>query len=340
MPPDLDSSFSPPDILPSTCARLVSLYPNTARTVYQTKLEAKTKGSKYGIEGEVRSFMELDRWRYEKIPDILRERAEQKDSIVTPPSKRVKKPTDVSSIGDVLHLETHELMCLMEWKLYDSHPHENSTSILITSNRKHGTFRPALMNLIRSNPESQIHSTTSDAFCALPLSSSDDDDDALFPSTSLSILTKSLRGVGPATASLILSAATASSDTNQVPFFSDELYWWLCKHRYPPSSSARQTKPLTLKYNVKEYRELWDAARQLKARLDGMDSKKNSFSMQDIEKVAFIIGHFEHSGYFDPVESGIDSAPSKPEAKTDKKKNPAISGANANKKGPKRKRKR
>lgn len=166
------------------------------------------------------------------------------------------------------------------------------------------------MNLIRSNPESRIYSTTKDALSSLPAfseSSKDGDADASFPNTALDILSKSLRGVGPATASLILSVSTAASPiTAQAPFFSDELYWWLCAERYPvlPSLSAEgvsvkganQTKPVPkLKYTIKEYQELWYALRHFATRLETVS--KAPFSMQDIEKVAFVIGHFEHSGY-------------------------------------------
>ncbi|EEP80937.1 predicted protein [Uncinocarpus reesii 1704] len=281
MPFDSSTSFSPADILPSTLAHLISRYPDTARAVYRTKLESKAKNSKDDIERQLKSFLELDCWRYQVLPAALQDRA---DTTATRPTKRTKRAPDASAGADGLHLNKDELVQLMEWKL------------------KHGSFRPALMNLIRSNPDSQIHTATSNAFSSLPTAlkpQDGDGDDALYPSASLEILTKSLRGVGPATASLILSASTASSSTNQVPFFSDEMYWWLCSHRYPPSSasSPKQSKPPPkLKYTVKEYRELWDAARELIARMNTLD-EKHSFSMQEIEQAAFVIGHFEQSGH-------------------------------------------
>lgn len=57
-----------------------------------------------------------------------------------------------------------------------------------------------------------------------------------------------------------------------------------------------QSKPAPkLKYTIKEYRELWDAVMQFVTRLDV--TKTRTLSMQDVEKVAFVIGHFEMSGY-------------------------------------------
>ncbi|TPX24396.1 hypothetical protein DIZ76_013742 [Coccidioides immitis] len=279
MTPPPSTSFSPSDILPATLSRLLALYPDTARNVCQAKLEAKSKASKNDIDKQVRSFVDLDNWRYEVLSATLKHRAEGQGPPKARPAKRVKKAADAS---DELHLKKDELVQLMEWKL------------------KHGSFRPALMNLIRSNPEPAIYTATSDAASSLPTTTvgNDADADALFPSLSLEVLTKSLRGVGPATASLILSASTAGGSANQVPFFSDEMYWWLCSHRYPsPANPAGPLKPPPkLKYTMKEYRELWGCARELKARLDNLDDN-HLFSMQDIEKAAFVIGHFECSGY-------------------------------------------
>ena len=79
--------------------------------------------------------------------------------------------------------------------------------------RKHGTFRPALLALVRSNPSSQIESTTRRAFSTL---------DPISPLPALKILTE-LKGIGPATASLLLSVF----DPEAVVFFSDEVFRWL-----------------------------------------------------------------------------------------------------------------
>jgi hypothetical protein len=76
-----------------------------------------------------------------------------------------------------------------------------------------------------------------------------------------------LKGIGPATASLLLSV----HDSARVPFFSDELYQWI----------VHDGKKVTIKYNMKEYEELVAGIEKLIDRL-GVDAR-------DAEKVAFVL---------------------------------------------------
>lgn len=82
----------------------------------------------------------------------------------------------------------------------------------------------------------------------------------------LDVLTK-LRGIGPATASLLLSV----HDPDHVIFFSDEAFYWLCGGG----------KEVPIKYNAKEYVALREAAEKLQQRL--------GVSATDIEKVADVM---------------------------------------------------
>jgi hypothetical protein len=82
----------------------------------------------------------------------------------------------------------------------------------------------------------------------------------------LGILTK-LKGIGPATASLLLSVL----DPEQVIFFADEAFYWLCCGGQKES----------IKYNAKEYQTLSDRTRKLCKRLQ--------VKAVDVEKVAFVI---------------------------------------------------
>lgn len=79
-----------------------------------------------------------------------------------------------------------------------------------------------------------------------------------------------LSGVGPATASLVLSVC----DSVNMPFFEDEMFNWMC-------SDLVQTK---LKYNKKEYSELvkrvWELRRRLKMEVIPMDIEKTSFVLE------------------------------------------------------------
>lgn len=76
-----------------------------------------------------------------------------------------------------------------------------------------------------------------------------------------------LKGIGPATASLLLSV----HDPTKVIFFSDEAFYWLCN----------DGKQEHLKYTGKEYSVLQQAAGSLGTRLKA--------SATDIEKVAYVL---------------------------------------------------
>jgi hypothetical protein len=102
---------------------------------------------------------------------------------------------------DVFSLSLDDLKLVMDWKL------------------QRGKFRPQLKSLIESNSDDNVQSITKEAFSKK------------WPEN-LNILTK-LRGVGPATATAILSLVDPS-----VPFFSDEVAGMILKQK--------------LKYTVKE----------------------------------------------------------------------------------------
>ncbi|EEH07152.1 conserved hypothetical protein [Histoplasma capsulatum G186AR] len=342
------SPLAPAKISRATISFLLSLYPHTIREFYRAKLIAKSTpkaGAKNSskrsttkrkteetIEMEVEAFLELGKLRYEIIPAALKNRAgigsatdtskknegkgEEED--VKRPRKKIKvSKDDDGSPAPGPFLEKDEIVNLMDWKL------------------KHGSHRPALMGMIRSNPESLVRSTTRMAFSQLRsvLSNTGGEN---FPAAPLETLTGPLRGVGPATASLFLSSAPcqtssddpSSMDINAPPFFSDELFNWLCldkyAHDFPNSSNSGRdgggprpkgkSPAMTeakIKYNMKEYRELWEAVRKLRERVnqihnekggvgDGrgkLGSKNENISVLDIERVAFVIGHLDVSGY-------------------------------------------
>lgn len=85
-------------------------------------------------------------------------------------------------------------------------------------------------------------------------------------SGALKILTQ-LKGIGPATASLLL----AVHDADNVIFFADEAFSWLCSTGSTP----------TIKYTLKEYTELNGRARALANRL--------GVKAVDVERVAFVL---------------------------------------------------
>ncbi|KAF4339096.1 hypothetical protein FBEOM_6991 [Fusarium beomiforme] len=133
-----------------------------------------------------------------------------------------------------------DIKTLVEWKL------------------RHGKFRPTLMNLISSNDARDAQEIVKQAYEAYK---KDADIEA-----ALGILTE-LRGIGPATASLLL----AVHDAARVIFFADEAFWWLC-------CNGKQS---SIKYNIKEYRTLCSKADDLRNRLGVQAS--------DVEKVAYVL---------------------------------------------------
>ncbi|KAK5139375.1 hypothetical protein LTR04_003630 [Oleoguttula sp. CCFEE 6159] len=157
--------------------------------------------------------------------------------------------------GDAF-LEKQEVQDLVEWKL------------------KHGTYRPKLASLVASNSASTIRCTTTTAF---RIYAANPDEYA----TALTTLA-TLRGVGPATASLLL----ACGDPAVVPFFSDELF------RYVHWESDARGKGWDRKigYAMKEYRALWTRVQALRERLAGEGTGDGQVRAVDLEKVAYVLG--------------------------------------------------
>lgn len=131
---------------------------------------------------------------------------------------------------------------------------------LLTHNSKHGKFRPTLMGLVSSNDASSVATTIKDALGPYRQAPEPDTPAAL------GALAR-LRGVGPATASLLL----AVHDPERVVFFSDEAFCWLCRHgRRGP-----------IRYSAGEYRALGEGARALAGRL--------GVAAVDVERVAYVL---------------------------------------------------
>jgi hypothetical protein len=136
----------------------------------------------------------------------------------------------------------------------------------------HGPNRPFLPSMVRKNDSSAITSITTTAFTQLKTSLPS-------PPSPTTILEASktlceLKGVGPATSSLLLSVHSPE----HVPFFQDESYAWLV-------SGDWKRKDGKLKYNVKEYKMLTEAVSKLKEKLE--------VGCAEVERVAYVLGHWE-----------------------------------------------
>jgi hypothetical protein len=165
--------------------------------------------------------------------------------------------------------------------------------------------------MIKTNKPELVRKTTAAAFETLadqaPSRSSLDD---TFPKSSLDILSDPLRAVGPATASLILAVGTEGK-AHEVPFYSDELFKWLCLDLFPGSEKNRDNYKkaehyvrtdgeLNVKYNLREYRELYEEAVKLHEHLNSdLTGEKEGrvLGAADMERVAYVLQHLDVSGY-------------------------------------------
>ncbi|KAH7321258.1 hypothetical protein B0I35DRAFT_210662 [Stachybotrys elegans] len=202
-------------------------------------------------------------------PDVLDAAAQTKDA---KPGQRSLQELDayryseaVQQFGSQPHdklmgMELQHVQLLVEWKL------------------RHGKFRPMLMKLVSSNDASSASQTIKEAIDAYR-------GGADVPST-IGTLTK-LKGIGPATASLLL----AVHDARRVIFFSDEAFYWLC-------CNATKT---AMKYNTKEYDTLRSKAQTLMDRL--------SVGAMDVEKVAYVV---MKQADLAPAEAGATAKDSSP----------------------------
>ncbi|KAL1873028.1 hypothetical protein Daus18300_004169 [Diaporthe australafricana] len=152
----------------------------------------------------------------------------------------VEAPAIFASTKSSQAMQLGHVQTLVEWKL------------------KHGKFRPTLMKLVSSNENSFVNDTTTSA---MDLYNKNAD-----ASAAIDVLTR-LKGIGPATASLLL----AVHDPQKVIFFADEAFHWLCNHG----------KRDHIKYNAKEYKELNENSQKLANRL--------GVQAVDVERVAYVL---------------------------------------------------
>lgn len=114
------------------------------------------------------------------------------------------------------------------------------------------------MKLVSSNEESFVEDT---AASALDIYTKKAD-----ASAAIDVLTR-LKGIGPATASLLL----AVHDPQNIVFFADEAFYWLCNHG----------KRDHIKYSAKEYTQLHENSQKLATRLN--------VKAIDVERVAYVL---------------------------------------------------
>lgn len=153
--------------------------------------------------------------------------------------------------------------------------------------RSHGTFRPSLTKLVASNSEASVQESTKAAFALYNDAKDDNDDDSGGSSSSgawdasVGRLAKDLRGIGPATASLLLSVF----DSERVPFFSDELFRWAM---FEGDGGKGKEWDRKIKYSIGEYRQLVPLVQGLRERMEAEEGEK--VTALEAEMVAYVLG--------------------------------------------------
>ena len=174
--------------------------------------------------------------------------------VTIPKSVTARKESGKPNLGKT------EVVTLVDWKL------------------SHGTFRPKLKQLVQTNPPEVVKKTTAAAFSSF--------DGSLEKVKSSLKELSTLKGIGPATASLLLSVAFPST----VPFFSDELYRWAF---WEEGKGKGWDRPI--KYSAKEYHDLYSKVQELQER--------HGWLAVDIEKMAYVLGYrASHKSILTPEE--------------------------------------
>ena len=150
----------------------------------------------------------------------------------------------------------------------------------------HGTFRPSLRKLVGSNSAEAVKETTRVAYALY----AEDSDEWLVAVVKFA----TLRGIGPATASLLLSMY----DPDTVPFFSDELFRWA---KFSEGTGQGWDRKMT--YSIKEYCEMYGIVQNLRKRLGETDEVggRSKVTALNVEKVAYVLGRMRDG---DMVERG------------------------------------
>ena len=220
------------------------------------RLSQPTRASGSNSEDAGDTLKQLDQWRLHSLSDALHQR---------------------KSTAGGAWLEKDEVERLVKWKLSvsPSAPRNmddrDETSLTPRSNRKHGKFRPRLTQLAASNPSETVISATKQGFAILSASDG--------PSAAIKKLS-TLKGIGPATASLLLSVF----DPVNIPFFSDECFRWIMWE----DSGRGKGWDRPIKYDAKRYAELVQKVNEVRKRLE-RESGSTVYA-RDVERVAFILG--------------------------------------------------
>jgi len=92
--------------------------------------------------------------------------------------------------------------------------------------------------------------------------------------------------------------------SDQVPFFGDEVYAWICGGLKPDlDGNGFDAKALGLKYDFKEYKRVWEGVRGIVRRCGG---EGNEIRAKEVERVAYVVLHLELVGRGKVEKLGLD----------------------------------
>ncbi|KAG9101449.1 hypothetical protein FRC06_003009 [Ceratobasidium sp. 370] len=203
------------------------------------------------------------------------------------------------------YLDKEELQKLMDWKL------------------TRGKFRPALPGLIGQNTQQKVKTCTQQAFSALLQLETDSKDEGSTSESQksfralLKTLCAGLKGVGPATGSLVLSVFD-----NGVPFMSDEAYVWAMYADEEAASGKRKLKR-EVKYTEKGYLDFAVRVRGISALVERTPA--------EVERAGWVLGREwiaggtlkpttqQGSGAETPVEIAEKASDNMPETRKSKR---------------------
>ncbi|KAI5964332.1 uncharacterized protein KGF55_002274 [Candida pseudojiufengensis] len=224
------------------------------KLLYKKIIKELSDQSSKKFDNNTKTLEQLDHWRDNELRDI------------------VKKRYDFER-GEA-YLTKDEVVNLMDWKL------------------SKGKFRPTLPKLIRSNSEEEVKQCTQEGFKimtnyfkSLPeksfwsnATSKYWDEYLTVIKTSMKKLCK-LRGIGPATASLLLSCLYKIDEVRTPPFFSDEAFMYYVIDPSRPNTN--------IKYSVKEYVEEF-----LPVLFQIVKTEKGTTNFNDLEKGGWALKYY------------------------------------------------
>ncbi|KAK8210329.1 hypothetical protein M8818_003497 [Zalaria obscura] len=184
-------------------------------------------------------------------------------------------PSTVSSKLDELEKARLETIpaALEQRKSSDAYLEKSEVQTLVDWKLSHGTFRPSLKKLVASNSEEAVETTTKAAYGLYA------EDKANHGKALKELAT--LRGIGPATASLLLSVY----DPATIPFFSDELYRWIAWDSEAKGKGKGWERKIG--YTAKEYEALYGGVEKLR---ESLEKNGRVTTALECEKVAYVLG--------------------------------------------------